>query len=256
MTGIKRINSGRGHYYKIDGTKADGVTTLIGDGMRKKALEYWSANATAEYAVDNWAELEHLAPSQRLWKLKKARFESRDAAANRGTQVHALAEKLVTGEEVEVPEELAGYVESYIKFLDEWQPKPVLVEATVASRKWNYCGTLDLVGDLPDGSRPILDLKTSGSGVYPEVALQLSAYRHADVYLDGDEEKPMADVGITGSLVVWVRADGYDVYPVDTSERTFKDFLHVAYVARRTKKDVFEQLLKPALPVPTWGLAA
>lgn len=248
---IKRIDRGTSHWYTIEGQCADGVTTLLGDGMRKKALEYWSANATAEYAVDNWDDLTAMSPSQRLNILKKCRFEQRDTAAKRGTEVHALAEKLIQGIEVDVPEELAGFVESTVAFLDAWKLAPVLVEAVVASRTGNYCGTLDVVADLPDGRRGIWDYKTSGKGIYGETAMQLAAYKWAEVYLDaGGHEQPMADLGITHGFAVWIRADGYDVYELDISERVYKDFRHVAWVARTSARmDSWksEALTAPAL---------
>jgi len=238
-TGVKRINNAKGHWYKIDGRKADGVTTLIGDGLPKPALLPWGIRSVAEYAADHLDRLVEMQPMGRaaiVAALKQAPYTDRDRAAKRGTEVHGLAEKLIHGEQVEVPDELAGHVESYVRYLDEWQPTPVLVEATIASRKWGYCGTLDAVYDLPDGRRVIGDIKTSRSGIFPEIVLQLAAYRYADVYLDKDgSEQPMSDVGITAAQGIWVRADGYDVYDLPADEAAFNKFLHVATVARWAK---------------------
>lgn len=234
---IQRIDRGRGHSYRIDGERADGVTTLIGDGLAKPALINWAANTTANYAVDRWEELTALAVSERLERLKRARYDDLDRAARRGTEVHALAEKLVAGTEVNVPDELAGHVESYVRFLDDFEPEPLLVEAVVASRKWRYAGTLDLVARIR-GEVWILDVKTTRSGIFPDVALQIAAYRHAELYITagGAAEWPMDSLGITRSGAIHVRADGYDLVPLDTSEAVFKDFLHVAWVARMTKR--------------------
>jgi hypothetical protein len=243
MSGIKRIDSTyRGkptHNYKIDGRKADGVTTLIGDGLPKPALLPWGIKSVAEYAADHLERLVEMQPMGReaiVSALKQAPYTERDLAAKRGTEVHALAERLIHGDEVDVPEELIGHVDSCVRFLDSWRLRPVLVEATVASRRWNYAGTLDVVADLPDGRRSLLDYKTSRSGIFGETALQLAAYAHAEVYLDGDEEKPVADLGITCAHAVWLRADGFDVYEVDITEPVFRTFLHVAYVARQAKQ--------------------
>lgn len=233
---VKRIDRGRGHSYYIDGEKADGVTTLLGDGLAKPALINWAANTTAAYAVDRWDELGALTVSERLERLKKARYEDLDKAARRGTEVHDLAERLVQGLEVDVPDELAGHVESYVKFLDDFEPEPILVETVVASRRWRYAGTLDLVARI-NGEVWILDVKTTRSGIFPDVALQIAAYRHAEVYLDSDgSEQPMADLGITKSGAIHVRADGYDLIPLDTSAAVFKDACHVFWVARMTKR--------------------
>lgn len=252
--GIKRIDSTyRGkptHHYKIDGRKADGVTTLIGNGLPKPALLPWGIKAVAEYAADHLDRLVEMQPMGRealVAALKQAPYTERDTAAKRGTEVHKLAESLIYGREVDVPDDLIGHVNSCVQFLDEWKIKPVLVEATVASRRWNYAGTLDVVADLPDGSRSLMDYKTSRSGIFGETALQLAAYAHAEVYLDGEEEKPVSDLGITTAHAVWIRADGFDVYPVDISEQTFKTFCHVAYVARQSKlmKELIGEACRP-----------
>lgn len=234
--GVRRIDRGRGHSYMIDGEKADGVTTLLGDGLAKPALINWAANTTANYAVDHWDELGNEPPSKRLDVLKRARYADLDQAARRGTEVHALAEKLVQGIEITVPEELAGHVESYVKFLDEFEPEPLLVEGVVASRKWRYCGTLDLIARI-GGVVWLLDVKTTRSGIFPDVALQLAAYRHADVYIGADgEEHPMSEFGIERSGAIHVRADGYDLIPLETGDDAFRAFQHVAWVARMTKR--------------------
>lgn len=244
--GIKRIDRGRGHSYTIDGLRADGVTTLIGDGMPKPALVNWAANTTASYAVDHWDELAELPLSKRLDALKRARYEDLDLAARRGTEVHALAEALAHGKEIDVPDELAGHVESAVRYLDEWQPTVALTETVVASRKWNYAGTFDGVFHLPDGRVALIDWKTNRSGIFGEVALQLGAYANADAYLDADgAEHPVESLGITCGMAVWIRADGYDVYEVDLAQG-FKIFQHVAWVARQSK-GMRDRLISEAL---------
>lgn len=236
---IQRIQSGRNHWYKIDGTKADGVTTLIGDGTRKKALEAWGIRSVAEYAakhLDRLVEMQSMGEEAIVAALKQSPYTDRDKAANRGTEVHRLAEELIHGRAVDVPEELAGYVDSYVRYLDEWQPEPIKVEKVVAHRKWNYCGTFDSVYRLRDGRVVIGDIKTSRSGIYSETALQLAAYRYAEVYLDDDgSEQPMADLGIECGQGLWIRADDYAVLPIQCDESVFKAFLHVAYGARWMK---------------------
>ena len=226
------------HHYLIDGVRADGVTTLLSDGLPKPALVGWGIKSVAEYAADNlpklW-EMQDMGREAIVSVLKQAPYTDRDKAARRGTEVHAYAEQLIHGEEVEPPAELLGHVEAYVRYLDEWKPTPVLVEAVVASRKGMYAGTLDTVVDLPDGRRCLDDIKTTRSGVYPETALQIAAYRYADVYLDGTTEVPMADLGITHTRCIWVRADGYDVIPLNAGPHAFSTFKYVATVARRAR---------------------
>lgn len=256
---IQRVDSTRygrpTHWYKIDGRRATGVTTVLSNTVPKPALLNWAPKVVAEWVADNLDDVADMRSWDRndiVKELKGKPWEQRDAAANRGTEVHGLAERLVKGDEVEVPDELAGHVNAYVKFLDEWQPKPVLVESVVASRKWTIAGTLDLVADLPNGERALMDLKTS-RGVYPETALQCAGYRWCEVYLDeqGDEQS-LADLGITTSYVVHVRADGYDVRPLDTGEQVWKVFTHLVWLSRHMSESQMRPWLGDA-STPNWS---
>lgn len=237
------------HHYEIDGVRVPGVTTLLSDGIPKPALTAWGIRTVAEYAADNLDRLNDMAPMGReaiVAALRQSPYTDRDKAAKRGSEVHALAEALAHGHAVEVPEEIRGHVESCARFLDDWNVTPTAIEITVASRRWSYCGTVDLVGDI-GGVRTIADYKTSRSGIFGETALQLAAYRHAEVWLDGEAERPVADLAIERALAVHLRADGYDVYPLDAGDETFQLFLHAAYVARRAKamKDLVASPIYP-----------
>jgi hypothetical protein len=254
MSGLKRHdrvskNGKAYHWYTWNGEKLPSVTSVLSAALPKPALTYWASRTVAEFVADNPIEVEALraVPRDRMVAdLKDVPWRERDAAANRGTEVHKLAERLVKGEAVEVPGALSGYVDSYVKFLDEWQPKPVLVEATVANLRWKYAGQLDLVADLPNGERAVMDLKTS-KGVYPETSLQCAAYRHAEIYLDdNDTEKRLSDLAINAAYVVHVRADGYDVRRLDVSEDgPFKVFLHLLWLSTR-----IGDAMKPWLGAP------
>jgi len=231
---IRRKDTAKGHYYvDADGRRVPGVTTIIGAGVPKPALINWAANATADYAVNRWDELSDLPPAARLDRLRKARYEEKDAAANRGIGVHGYAEHLIRGRSVEVPEELAGHVESYARFLDEFDVKPVAVEFSVVSYKYGYAGTGDLIADLTipglGRRRRLLDLKTNRSGIFSETGLQLAAYRYADVILTADGEDPMLEVD--ECLAVHVRGDGYSLVPVTADRAVFRSFLYAAQVA-------------------------
>jgi hypothetical protein len=104
---VRRVETARGHYY-VDASRrrVPGVTSITG-ALPKDALITWAANVTAAYAIDHWDALAALSLSERLRRLQGARYEDRDKAAHRGTEVHLLGQRLVTGEEVEVPDELA-----------------------------------------------------------------------------------------------------------------------------------------------------
>ena len=235
------------HYYEdATGKRIPGVTTILNEGLPKPGLINWAGNATAEAAVNRWDELADMGPADRLKVLKAARYEDRDAAAKRGTEVHALAEELILGREVTVPDELRGHVESYVRFLDEWNPSPVLTEVAVVNYSHGYAGTLDMVCDC-GGRRVLADIKTTRSGIYGETALQLAAYRYAEVYVrpEGGEDD-MPDVDETWAI--WVRGDGYTVIPVNTSPAVFDDFRRVAATARAAKR--LSDYVLPALEAP------
>jgi hypothetical protein len=239
MTLVRR-NHSRGHSYELDGAWAPGATTLIGAGYPRPALINWAGTTTAEYAIDHWSELEGMAVSERLERLIRSRYEERDKAAKRGTEVHDLAQALLAGREIVVPEELDGHVQSYLRFDEEWDVRELLVETVIAKRKPRYCGTLDMIADLADGRRWLVDLKTTRSGVFAENALQLAAYRYADFYLDADgNERPMPEVDVCG--VVWIRADGYDLYPVRAGADEFTLFQMVARIARFQDRKLAEK---------------
>lgn len=236
LTGpLRRKNHGRNHSYYFGDHKVPGVTTII--GVRDKAnLKGWAAGCAAEVVAnvarvrdghlevngdELWAELrsldERLPVKPSLPKLvdglKWRHNKERDVAANRGTEVHRLAEQLTDGHEVTVPDELAGHVDAYIDWWTTWTPTSPWSEVSIGDRRWGgWGGTLDLLCEIEGLGRCLVDIKTSGSGVYGDTALQLAGYRFAQVCLDDEgAEAPMPEVDWCG--VLWVRADGWDFYP-------------------------------------------
>jgi hypothetical protein len=247
---IVRKNTAKGHYYIDQDTdeRVPGVTTILGDGLPKKALINWAASATAEFAVDNWDELSELAPSARLKKLNGGRYAVKDEAANRGTQVHKMGERLMAGETVVVPDEIRAYVDSYVRFLDEFQLRVQHIEALVYSESHRYVGTLDIFGDilLPDMPEYdhlprdeegfvcncLIDAKTNRSGIFGETALQLAGYRFAEfMQTDGsDPETAFEMPEVTWTGAVWIRPDGYSLIPVTAGEEQHRAFLYAQQV--------------------------
>jgi hypothetical protein len=233
---LERRETTYGHSYKLDGKAVKGVTTLLNAGYPKPMLVNWAAKAVAEYVADNFdlvRELRAQGRQETIDLLKGAHYRDRDRAAARGTDVHALAEELIHGQTVEVPEHLAGYVNGYVRFLDQWQITPVVTEKPCANRERWYAGTFDAVAEFGAGQlagrRLLLDWKTS-KGVYGETAMQLAAYQNAEFYVSNDgEEVPMPEVD--GLAVVHVTPDGTDLYEIADPELAWKQFQHVAWVA-------------------------
>jgi hypothetical protein len=233
MSITKRFETKNGHWYKMDGVKVDGVTTVLSNGIPKPALVPWAAREVATFAARNLTLLADLEEDARIDLLKGAHYRDRDKAAKRGTEVHRLAEQIIGGAPIDVPDELVGHVDSYLKFLEDWDVAEVLVEFVVGHRAHKWMGTGDLIADLADGNRWLLDLKTTRSGIYGETALQLAAYRHAEFYIDSDGElQPMLPVDKVGAI--WCRADGYDLIPVDADAATYATFRYAQQVAKFT----------------------
>jgi hypothetical protein len=232
QSAFRRIDRGRVHWYEEvpSGKRISGVTGILGDGVPKPGLINWAADTTAQYAIDNLEMLTQRPPDEALRILKGARFDDKDRAANRGTEVHKLADAWARGEDIHYPEELEGHVESYIRWRDAWKPKQELLELSVVNWTWRYAGTLDNLCML-DGHRTLVDYKTNRSGPFGEVALQLAAYGAAEFYLDVEgRPQPMPEIERYG--VLWLRSDGADFYPVDVGEREWRVFLWVREVGR------------------------
>lgn len=253
---IKRKNHGSGHSYIDTDTnqKIRSVTTML-DGVPKKGLIKWAAEVTANYAVDHWAELDEMLPSERLKILYGVRSQVLKAASRKGTTIHNLASKLVAGESVVMPDGLEPYVLAYVDFLNDFDVKPILVEAVVVSHEHTYCGTLDLVAglltqDCSDYETWLIDVKT-GNGVYGETALQEAGYGFADAWVDTDgTERPLPPVDRYG--VVHLRPDRtYELLPLTVGERQFRQFLYAAEMV--TFLDEARDLVGEPIPVPRVG---
>jgi hypothetical protein len=226
------------HYYELDGKRVDGVTTVLNQGIPKPALTGWAAREVATYAAGNLDQIRDMLDSggegPTVAFLKGIPWQKRDEAAVRGTDVHALAEQLVNGVEVEVPEHLYGHVDGYARWLDEASIEPWLTEFVVGSRSHGYAGTADLLIVDKHGVKRVADIKTS-KGVYGETALQLAAYRFAEFYLnDGGGEDYLPQVDDTG-WVIHVTAEGTQAVPVPVDETQFAAFLAAQQVARWAK---------------------
>jgi hypothetical protein len=261
---IRRHETAKGHGYKdATGARVPGVTTILSDGLPKAALINWAASATAEAAVNDWDRLTGLKPAARLKELNGARYADKDKAAKRGTEVHGFAEQLVKGEAVQAPEEIAGHVESCARFLDEFGFQAEHTEFSVASYRYGYAGTGDFIASilLPSGAkvpedwrpycgsriRILGDWKTNRSGIFGETALQLAAYRYADVLITGATEQPMP--AVDACAAIWVRGDGYDLKPVTAGPEQHRTFLYAQQIAEWSKTD--RDLIGAAVVPPT-----
>lgn len=248
-----RKRAGTGWSYTLDGEACPSVTTIIKEGFAKPAIHRSEVTKTAQYAVDHWDELRVLDEAARFERLKGAVSAEWRAGAVRGTKIHELAAWISLGAEVEVGPELRAHVDSYLRLVEDWEIEDYLVETPIGSRTFRYMGTFDLFAHVPALGDTLIDFKTSASGIFEEAALQLAAYRYAEFYLDSDgEERPMFAVDATAAA--WIRADGYDLVPVETSPDVFRSFAAVRRVAEfRTERA--EPVIRPALVASAGGAA-
>lgn len=250
MTTTLKFNE-KAHRYWLDGKPIPGVTTLLGKGLPKPALPYWAAKSVAEYVIDNPEGVEQLRAMGRgpaVAALKGVPWEKRDEAAVRGTDVHAIAEDVIHGREVDVPEHLLAHVEGYVRWLDAFQVEPILTERRVANRKWWFAGTFDAVVRI-GGETLLVDLKTS-KAIYGDVAAQVAAYSNAEFYVDDDgNEAPMPEVdGLAG---IHVTDAGTQMYRFKDPAGAWKFFQHAAWLGRQMdaiKEQVGEPVEPPAAP--------
>lgn len=227
----RRINRGRGHSYVLDGQPCDGVTTILSKALPKPALVGWAARSVAQLVCDRREILQQLSDEEIMDLLKGAPYRDRDAAANRGTEVHNIAEKLARNEKVDVPEHIVGHVDAFLAWDHAFNPTWLYSEATVINRRYRMMGTLDAIVDMPSFGRVLLDVKTNRSGPFGEVALQLAGYRNAEVILKPDgTEVPMPEVDL--SAVLWLTADGYELIPFEVGESEWRTLLYLQQVAR------------------------
>lgn len=247
---FKRRQFGTGHAYYLDGRKLDSVTTIIKDGVPAPGLIGWAARTVAEYAADHLEDLAKLDGRNAIvGLLKEAPNDQRDSAGVRGTAVHTLAQQLHAGAEVDVPENLTGHVDAYLRFLDEWNPEDIHVERSCYNVSRRYAGGFDYICRIA-GEVWLIEWKTNRTGPFPDVALQLAGYRFAERMLDADDNDiPMPKVDRCGC--VWITADSYQFYPVTADEDVWRTFLYAQQIAQfaKTRKGLLGAALEPGLPL-------
>lgn len=225
-TGITVVKYPTYHRYQIDGRWAVGVTTAL-KGIPKDELTHWAAREVAEWVAthpDRVATMVRIGGyGPTVGFLKELPWQKRDDAAVRGTEVHAYADQLARGDEVEVPDHLAAYVEAYVAYLDDYQPTTVHSELIVGNRTHMVGGRLDSIDNIPGFGLSLVDIKTS-RGVYGEYALQVAAYRNMEfcMYPDGVEQ-PMPHV--ERCFILHIQPGAYELIPVQADTDVYESFL-------------------------------
>ncbi len=246
-----RVDSANGRMYGWGDETFHSVTTIL-SALGKPWLGAWAAKMVAEYAYDFRSEWESLPKVRAIRLLKGAPWDKRDAAGDLGTAVHDAIEAAVLGQTPpEYAADVAARMAHWDRFLADYRPTFLASEAAVFSRKHRYAGTLDGIAKIGDETL-LIDVKTS-KDVYPEYALQLAAYRHAEFLglPDGTEaEIPATD----GAAVLHITPDDYRLIRLRTDEEVFRTFLYIAQAHRWQKETSKTAVLDPVpLPPPDAG---
>lgn len=233
---IATIHRGGSRYYLHPETdeKVPGVTSVLGM-LPKPFLKAWAAKEVAKSAVESGpAWLDSMINTQGAEAtvdfLKRAPDRNTREAADIGTAAHGVFEAMVLGHKLPpLTPAMEPFRRQYADLLDKIQPEPIRTEDTVWSETYDYAGSFDLLATV-EGRRCWIDNKTTRSGVHAEVALQLSAYRHADYILDEDGGQTPIPGGADYGLVFHVRPEGWGVYEVPIGPDVFEYFKHLRSV--------------------------
>ena len=232
---VTTVKKGGSRIYVDDltGERQPGVTSIL-NMMAKPGLRYWFAKMVAEEAVDSFSTIMDLVGKQRhddaVDFLKRAPGRHSGRAADRGTIVHGLIERMNRGEELgNIHPDFEGYVRNYEDFLNKWQPEWLEVESTIWNSTVGFAGTCDGIARIQN-EIALVDLKT-GANVYGEVALQLSAYANGEFILEANgDRRPLPE--IETAAVVHLREDRCEVRPIRLGADIFQVFVALREVFR------------------------
>ena len=276
-TGPDRIPKPSQGWYrdKVTGEKYRRVTTILAQGSTKgDVLALWAANLVAETAFANLPRMVAASrvPEQRQdmynW-LRRAPTRKKDERADIGSAVHRIIEAHVLGQpmpaDLLTDPEMRPYLRHFLRFVEDWQVRFEASEMVVGNRTAGYAGTLDYLlrspliaaaFEIPANTVLMGDTKTGGEldvkGVYPEAALQMAAYRKAEVaWLRDGSTVPMPATHTTG-VVLHLRPEGYRLIPVVCDDQVFAAFRVIQqaadWVSGLSKSVIGEALALPTVP--------
>jgi hypothetical protein len=237
-----------------------------------EALVNWGINETAKFAIDRKRAWEELDREDALDLIKRARYRKSSAAMARGTNLHKAAESLALGvQPVDVDKVTLPYVEQYARFLSEFRPEFLMSEAPCYNVAAGYAGTTDGICVI-EGKCVVFDIKTTehapDSGrsrpPFPEVALQLCAYRRATevgvlseqryvsgrryyLYDEAAQHESMPETD--GAICIVISPFDYMVVPVRTDDLIWRYVRHTIEMARWAAEDS-RLVLGPPISAP------
>ncbi len=250
---IRTLTRGSSRYYVHPGTgaKVPGVTSVIGM-LPKPFLTFWAGKVVAEYAIDHLGDMVNIVlrgdRQGAIDYLKNAPRRTTAAAAELGTLAHSAFEDIANGKEPIVSPDVLPFARLFSRMLKDTGIVIDRQEQTVYSHTHDYAGSFDGWGTI-NGKPVVIDNKTTRSGIHAEVALQLAAYRFADVILNPDgTTSPIPEA--VGGIVIHVRPEKIQVVEVDCDEEVFEFFLNL----RKTFRWVDGKDREVIAPVPAYAL--
>ena len=153
-----------------------------------------------------------------------------EAAADRGTKVHAATEALDKTGRAEIEDEYFPYLQAYALFLQEHEVQWELIEHPDYHPAHRYAGTIDRYG-LVDGFSTLLDIKTTYKVYKPLCSASLNLYR---LMLEAREKQAER------LMILHLKKDGtYKLikFAADDSVPMALITLHTALKTRRRKRN-------------------
>jgi hypothetical protein len=265
---ISTVKKGGSRFY-VNETRptvnVPGVTSIVGMLPKQDFLGPWQAGMAADLAIDSFDYLSQMAGRDRAGARRYIAGAARrytEVRSKLGSRAHDVFERLMNGEDVDyVHPDIENHVEHFRQFMVAVNPELVRAEDVAWSYAHEYAGSFDAILRVwvdvqPDGKlvitpdrsgTPILvmvDYKTS-KATYSDVALQLAAYRYADVIIDPEGvETPMPE--IDSAAVLHITDDQWSFKGVRADLDVFEHFLNLRRTftwVREDSKDVIGKAL-------------
>ncbi len=245
------------------------MTSVAKSGIPAHGLNASILRLAIEWAFDHAEIWQEMIEHDREAAIKMARNASERAwgpKRDRGTEVHRVLERIAKGEDVGSWDNLSigGYLDSAKAFFEDFKPTFRMIELTVFNDLHEYAGTLDFTctfDKAPYLGLILGDFKTGDSGVWPDYALQLAAYAHADYGITDDGEIiDLADHRPDKGLLVHLGPDGYTVTEARIDDQAFAYFLSALDISRWCggvgRKYLLGTVPKPVVPAHEWDVLA
>jgi len=167
------------------------VTTILDRGIPKRELEKWKIRQEDSFFSDEFRKRFRTGmPYEETVTMalavkeesKQASIIIRDTAADWGSRIHHLIDRLSYDSSVFVPEEFSYAVDKWYEWISGNNLSIIATEQPLyfydEETHVRYCGTADLIAMTEDERILIADYK-SGARIYPTHSLQNSAYSMA-----------------------------------------------------------------------------